>query len=209
MPSEPIQIVRYPNRRFYDRRASRYVSLEDIEKLVRSGSDVEILDSQTREDLTRAVLTRIIMDRQPEKLQLFPTDMLHSIVRSNDMMSDFLRDYFRQSVTYLGYLQKHSKSMGPFAQPVHWLRAWLDSVAPGTGTPANVVSTGNTPGRSNDPVADDHSAVNSSAGKMSPEDSSTSAPNPSVESTHMAARLAELEARLRQLEQKEQAEDGG
>ena len=121
--SETIQIRRYPNRRFYDRSASKYISLEDIETLVRSGKNVEIRDSQSDEDLTRSVLTRIIVDRNPEKMEMFPPAMLHFILRSNEMTSDFLRDYFRQALTYLEYLQQHSTSA-----PVHWVKAWLDGI---------------------------------------------------------------------------------
>ena len=98
MPDEPIVIKRYPNRRFYARHTSKYVSLQEIEEMVKSGKNVEIRDSQTSEELTRSVLTRIIMERQPEKMRLFPTDMLHFILRSNDVMSGFLRDYFQHSL---------------------------------------------------------------------------------------------------------------
>ena len=121
--SENIQIRRYPNRRFYDRSASKYISLEEIEALVRSGKDVEIRDSQSDEDITRSVLARIIVDRNPEKMEMFPTAMLHFILRSNEMTSDFLRDYFRHALTYLEYLQQHSTTA-----PVHWVKAWLDGM---------------------------------------------------------------------------------
>ncbi len=108
MPEAPVQITRYPNRRFYTRHESRYVSLQEIEGMVRDGKQVEIRDSQTDEDLTAGVLTRIIMERQPEKMRLFPIEMLHSILRSNEVMSDFLRDYFRHALPYLEYLQRHN-----------------------------------------------------------------------------------------------------
>ncbi len=131
MPDERVQITRYPNRRFYARNESRYVSLEEIEEMVRAGKSVEIRDNQTDEELTGAVLTRIIMERQPEKMRLFPIDMLHFIVRSNDVMSDFLRDYFRHSLPYLEYLQKHSAAaVTTLVRPMHWMKAWLDSIAP-------------------------------------------------------------------------------
>ena len=129
MAGDPIQIKRYPNRRYYARNTSQYVSLQEIEDMVQSGETVEIRDSQSGEDLTRTVLTQIILERQPEKMALFPSDMLHFIVRSNDAMSDFLRDYFRQSLTYLDYLQRHSAAT-PLAQPIHWVKAWLDGIAP-------------------------------------------------------------------------------
>ena len=129
MAEEPILIKRYPNRRYYARHLSKYVSLADIEKLVSTGHDVHIRDSRTDEDLTRSVLTQIIVEHHPEKMALFPTDMLHFILRSNDAMTGFLRDYFRQSLTYLDYLQRHSGSK-TLAQPMHWIKMWLDAVAP-------------------------------------------------------------------------------
>ena len=96
--------------------------------MVKAGETVEIRDSQTGEDLTRTVLTQIMIERQPEKMSLFPSDMLHFIVRSNEVMSDFLRDYFRHSLTYLRYLQRHSHTTS-FAKPMHWVQAWLDSIS--------------------------------------------------------------------------------
>ena len=132
MANELVQITRYPNRRFYARNESSYLPLPAIEEMVRAGKNVEIRDSQSNEDVTRVVLTRIIMDRQPEKMLLFPVDLLHFIVRSNDVMTDFLRDYFRHSLPYLEYLQRHSATARTLLRPVHWVKAWLDGIAPRT-----------------------------------------------------------------------------
>jgi polyhydroxyalkanoate synthesis repressor PhaR len=164
MSNSPVQITRYPNRRFYNRTASKYLSLRDIEAMVTGGDTVEIRDSQTNEDLTRAVLTRIIMERQPEKMLLFPPDLLHFILRSNEVMGDFLRDYFQHSLTYLDYLQRHSGASA-LVRPIHWVKAWLDGI--GGGPVQN--------GQHRD----------------------------AEESARLAQRVAELEARLRQLESKE------
>lgn len=128
MPDELIQIKRYPNRRYYARTESKYVSLGEIEDMVKAGQKVEIRDSQSGEDITRSVLTQIIVERQPEKMLLFPTDMLHLILQSNEVTSDFLRDYFRHSLTYLNYLQQHSASAPALARPMHWVKAWLDAI---------------------------------------------------------------------------------
>lgn len=140
MAESPIQIKRYPNRRYYARNMSKYVSLQEIEEMIQAGGTVEIEDSQSGEDLTRTVLTQIIMERQPEKMALFPTDMLHGILRSNDMMSDFLRDYFRHSLTYLNYLQRHSAATTTLAKPMHWVKAWLDGIAPKSSEAAEVTA---------------------------------------------------------------------
>ena len=130
MATAPVQIKRYPNRRYYARSTSKYVSLEEIDAMVKAGETVEIRDSQTGENLTRNVLAQIIIERQPDKMALFPTDMLHFILRANDVMSDFLRDYFRHSLTYLAFLQKHSRTAKTLVQPMHWAKAWLDGIAP-------------------------------------------------------------------------------
>ena len=130
MSEELVQIKRYPNRRFYNRNASKYISLEEIEKLVRSGSKVEIRDSQSGEEITRPVLTRIILERQPDKMLLFPTDMLHFILRANEVSTSFLRDYFQHSLTYLDYLSQHGSAASALSRPMHWVKAWLDSIVP-------------------------------------------------------------------------------
>jgi len=137
MADAPIRIKRYPNRRFYASHTSKYVSLTDIEQLIREGRTVEIVDSQTGEELTRAVLVQIISERHPDKIAMFPPAMLHSILRANDVMSNFLHDYFRNSLAYLDYFQKHGASE-PLPQPMHWMKAWLDnwSAVP-PGNPGN------------------------------------------------------------------------
>lgn len=61
--------------------------------------------------------------------------MLHSIVRSNEMVTDFLRDYFQHSLTYLDYLQRHTASAKDLVNPMHWAKAWMDGFKPANGSP--------------------------------------------------------------------------
>lgn len=129
MSDEPIRIKRYPNRRFYASHTSKYVSLSEIEEMIHQGLTVEIIDRQSGDDLTRSVLIQIIAERHPDKIAMFPTAMLHSILRANDVMTNFLHDYFRNSLAYLDYFQKHGAS-GPLEQPTHWMKAWLDNLSP-------------------------------------------------------------------------------
>jgi polyhydroxyalkanoate synthesis repressor PhaR len=126
MSTEPIRIRRYPNRRFYATHTSRYISQPEIEKLIRDGATVEISDSQTGEDLTRSVLMQIIAERHPEKIAMFPSAMLHSILRANDVVSDYWREYFRHALAYLDHLQKQGAT-SPLQQPMHWMKPWLDA----------------------------------------------------------------------------------
>jgi polyhydroxyalkanoate synthesis repressor PhaR len=126
MTAEPICIKRYPNRRFYASHTSRYVSLTEIEQMIRDGATVEIMDSQTGEDLTHAVLIQIMAERYPDKVTMFPAAMLHSMLRANEAMTEFLQAYFHNAATYLEYLQKHA-TRGSLGQPMQWMKAWLDS----------------------------------------------------------------------------------
>jgi polyhydroxyalkanoate synthesis repressor PhaR len=128
MAPGPISIKRYPNRRYYASHKSKYVSLREIEEMVQSGQTVQIRDSQSGDDITQSVLTQIIMERHPEKMSLFPTDMLHFILRSNDVMSGLLGDYFRHSLAYLDYLKRHNPAAA-VVDPRHWVKAWLESVS--------------------------------------------------------------------------------
>ena len=53
---EPRLIKRYANRKLYDTRDSRYVTLQQIAELVRDGEDVKIIDNKSKEDLTNVTL---------------------------------------------------------------------------------------------------------------------------------------------------------
>lgn len=126
---ETIQIKRYPNRRFYARQAKAYVSLQDIERMVRDGHTVEITDSQSGEDITRTVLAQIIMDQYPDRFSMFPTAMLHSMLQANEAVSDFLREYFQNCQSYLDLLGNQGVPP-PVKQPMEWMKAWVESVYP-------------------------------------------------------------------------------
>lgn len=152
MPRSLIRIKRYPNRRFYASHTSSYVSLAEIEEFVRSGADVEIVDSQTGEDITRAVLVQMIAEGHPDKMAMFPAAMLHSMLRANDVVAGFLQDYFRNSVAYLDYLQQHGAS-GSLKQPVHWMKAWLESWSRPTSDAVPTDESESEATRIDDPVA--------------------------------------------------------
>ncbi|MGO9467509.1 MAG: polyhydroxyalkanoate synthesis regulator DNA-binding domain-containing protein [Isosphaeraceae bacterium] len=129
MASDPIRIQRYPNRRFYDRAHRRYVTLAEIEDLVRQGRVVKVQDSKSGEDLTRQVLTQILLERHPEKMELFPIALLHGLLRANDLANGLWEAYLRQALLALDNLQR---AMPPLSTPLAWLPTWL----PGWPAPA-------------------------------------------------------------------------
>jgi polyhydroxyalkanoate synthesis repressor PhaR len=126
--AEPVPITRYPNRRLYDRSRRRYVTLPEIADLVRQGQTVTVRDSKTGEDLTRSVLTQIILDQHPERMELLPVSMLNAMIRANEAALSFLRDYLQQSLSYLDWLQRPA-AVNPLLMPPPWLRAFLPNAA--------------------------------------------------------------------------------
>jgi polyhydroxyalkanoate synthesis repressor PhaR len=127
--SEVVSIKRYPNRRLYDRQARKYITLQDLEDLVKKGKKIEVKDSKTGEDLTRSILTQILLERHPEKMEMFPVAMLHGILQANDMVLEFLRGYLRQSLTILEQLQQPAP-LSPFLTPMDWMRAMMPPTLP-------------------------------------------------------------------------------
>lgn len=125
-PKDPAitNITRYPNRRLYDHHQKKYVTLAQIEELVRAGRTVSVRDSKTGEDLTRSLLTQILLERQPDKIDLFPIGILHLMIRANDYLLRSLQEYFHQSLAYLEAVQKATVT-APVPNPMEWMQAFF------------------------------------------------------------------------------------
>ena len=59
---KPIVIRKYANRRLYCPGTSSYVTLGDLTRMVKSGKDFVVYDIKTDEDITRSVLTQILLE---------------------------------------------------------------------------------------------------------------------------------------------------
>jgi len=76
----PIIIKKYANRRLYDTSTSSYVTLEHLSELVRAGTDFEVRDAKTGEDLTRSVLTQIIFENETKGEGALPLNFLRQLI---------------------------------------------------------------------------------------------------------------------------------
>jgi len=74
-------IKKYANRRLYDSTESRHVTLEDIRKMIVSGSKVKVVDDKSGEDLTRAVLLQVIAEQDQYGTPVLSTELLEAIIR--------------------------------------------------------------------------------------------------------------------------------
>jgi polyhydroxyalkanoate synthesis repressor PhaR len=104
---EPRIIKKYPNRRLYDTEESRYVTLGDVQHLVRSGTDIKVVDSQTGDDITRSILIQIITDQETGGDPLFTTEMLTRFIRFYDeAVHDAFSGYLDQSLRFFAEQQQ-------------------------------------------------------------------------------------------------------
>lgn len=76
-----VVIKKYANRRLYNTAKSSYVTLDDLAKMVRSGEDFVVFDAKTGEDITRSVLTQIIVDEEAGEQNMLPTNFLRELIR--------------------------------------------------------------------------------------------------------------------------------
>ena len=74
-------VKRYANRKLYDTQRSRYVTLEQIADMIRSGEDVKIVDNNSKEDLTAITLAQIIFEEE-KKSSFLPLSALRNIIQS-------------------------------------------------------------------------------------------------------------------------------
>src|SRR5256886_14397438 len=57
-------IKKYANRKLYDTRTSRYITLEGIAQLVREGHEIEVVDRDNGKDLTQVTLSQIVLSEE-------------------------------------------------------------------------------------------------------------------------------------------------
>lgn len=97
--SEKRIIKKYPNRRLYDTEVSKYITMENLKKLVLDEIEFKVVDVKTDENLTRSVLLQIISEQEHEGEPIFSTESLTQIIRFyGDSMQGMASDYINQSL---------------------------------------------------------------------------------------------------------------
>ena len=93
--TEPILFKKYANRRLYNLRESKYMTLDDVSGLIVEGHDVKVVDAKTKEDVTSFILAQIILEQAKNKNILLPSPLLHLVIR-NSLMPQYLENNFKQ-----------------------------------------------------------------------------------------------------------------
>lgn len=100
-------IKKYPNRRLYDTEESKYITLEDIKKLVLNNKEFIVKDVKSEEDLTRTILLQIITEQEDDGEPLFTTQALSHIIRFyGDSVQSVAGDYLQKSINLFVSQQK-------------------------------------------------------------------------------------------------------
>lgn len=117
--STAINIKKYANRRLYNTSTSSYVTLEDLAAMVRDNIDFVVTDAKTNEDITRSVLTQIIVEQEGKGQSLLPIKFLRQVIGFyGDSLGGVLPRYLEQS-------------MDSFSQNEHQMRGLMQNAFKG------------------------------------------------------------------------------
>ena len=58
---DPLIIKRYGNRRLYNTETKTYVNYDELIEIIRGGEDIQVVDSKSKEDVTKAVLIQLLL----------------------------------------------------------------------------------------------------------------------------------------------------
>jgi polyhydroxyalkanoate synthesis repressor PhaR len=148
---ETLNIKKYSNRRYYDATRSRHVTLREMHDLVQEGFELKITDAKTRDDITNAVLTQIILERDAPKLDIFPANVLHQMIRTQrNLLGNVVESFFAQVLkTHQTSQEQWSsfvrKTLGVnVPNPMDWTRTMMDTFVPqGIPNPPSSAETAN------------------------------------------------------------------
>src|SRR3989449_4270497 len=91
-------IKRYSNRKLYDTQESRYVTLEEIEEMIRAGREISVVDAASGEDLTSVTLTQIILENERNHRANLPWAFLHQLIKHGEAWQEFVQRTMRSSL---------------------------------------------------------------------------------------------------------------
>lgn len=94
-----VRIKKYANRRLYNTATSSYVTLDYLAQMVREGQDFTVEDAKTGEDITRSVLTQIIVEEEAKGQNMLPINFLRQLISLyGDNLQFLVPRYLEQSM---------------------------------------------------------------------------------------------------------------
>jgi polyhydroxyalkanoate synthesis repressor PhaR len=120
--TQTVELRRYPSRKLYNKNSSSYVRLPEVAEMVRKGAVIRVEDTETGEDVTRAVLLQIIMEQEGQQTgSMLSADLMMDMIRLHQSKaSEMMTGLFEQSVAFIRAQQEQiatSMSTSMSAQP--------------------------------------------------------------------------------------------
>ena len=113
----PVVVKKYANRRLYNTESSSYITLDNLADMVRQGRDFVVYDAKTGEDITRGVLTQIIVEEEGKGRALLPTAFLRQLIGFyGDQMQSLVPRFLEQA---MGALAQQQEQMRAAMQKTH------------------------------------------------------------------------------------------
>ncbi len=110
--NDRVIIKKYANRRLYNTSSSSYVTLEHLSEMVKKDMHFVVFDAKTNEDITRSVLTQIIVEEEGREGQnLLPIQFLRQLIGFyGNSMQAFLPSYLELSLSTFADQQDRMRS---------------------------------------------------------------------------------------------------
>lgn len=109
---DPIVIKKYANRRLYNTATSSYVTLDHLAQMVRDGTDFQVFDAKSGEDITRQVLTHIIVEEENKGENMLPLSFLRQLIALyGDSVQAMVPGYLEQSMNAFAGNQDQIRDM--------------------------------------------------------------------------------------------------
>jgi polyhydroxyalkanoate synthesis repressor PhaR len=119
----PVIVKKYANRRLYNTESSSYITLDNLADMVRKDRDFVVYDAKSGEDITRGVLTQIIVEEEGKGHAMLPTNFLRQLIGFyGDNVPGVVPRYIEQAMSSFARQQETmraavQKSLSPFIPP--------------------------------------------------------------------------------------------
>ena len=107
----PVVVKKYANRRLYNTESSSYITLENLAEMIRKGRDFVVFDAKTGEDITRQVLTQIIVEEEGKGTAMLPISFLRQLIGLyGEDMQDLVPRYLEQAMDAFSRQQEQMRT---------------------------------------------------------------------------------------------------
>lgn len=108
----PVVVKKYANRRLYNTETSSYITLDNLADMIRAGRDFVVYDAKSSEDITRGVLTQIIVEEESKGGSMLPATFLRQLIGFyGDSLQGVVPKYLEQAMANFGRQQAQMRQV--------------------------------------------------------------------------------------------------